>query len=109
MNADGTTSQFSYTLLLLFFQSVAGATLALAAHSVLRVFNPQFGALVVDGHVTTRNELTVHLMTRPGFTACATFYLMAMAFSNEALRYVSYPFQCASSTERNTVHVLWTI
>jgi hypothetical protein len=81
-------------MLLLFCQSVAGAGLALAAHAGLRLFDPYFGSHMVDGKPTTRNELTVHLMTRPGFTACALFYLLAMAFSNESLRYVSYPFQC---------------
>ena len=99
MNDDGSTSQFSYTTLLLFFQSVSGAALALAAHTVIRMFNPYFGSIVVDGQPTTRSELTTHLISRPGFTACATFYLLAMAFSNEALRYVSYPFQCTSVTE----------
>jgi hypothetical protein len=86
--------QFSYTLLLLFLQSVAGAALALAFHSAIRVFNPEYGSLVVDGVSTRKSELTVHLATRPGFTACAIAYLAAMFFSNEALKYVSYPFQC---------------
>lgn len=89
----GATVQFSYTLLLLFLQSVAGAALALAFHSAIRVFNPEYGSVVVDGVSTRKSELTVHLATRPGFTACAIAYLAAMFFSNEALKYVSYPFQ----------------
>ena len=38
------------------------------------------------------------LLTKPDFTLCAFLYLAAMGCSNEALRYVSYPFQALAKS-----------
>jgi hypothetical protein len=92
---DGTTVQFTYTMLMLFFQSVTGVLFALGTHTIIRTFNPSYGARMVNGVATKESELSLHLISRPGFSLCAAYYLLAMAFSNEALRFVSYPFQCA--------------
>ena len=88
--------RFSYTMLMLFFQSVASVAFSLVAHTLIRLRDPSYGSVTValdSGAPQHINELNWHLITRPGFTACAAFYLLAMACSNESLRFVSYPFQ----------------
>jgi UAA transporter family len=98
-NEDGTTSKFAYTLLMLFGQAAAGVVFSFTAHSVLRWRNPTYGskpapvAPTSSSSLKYESELDSTLILQPGFTACAAFYLLAMACSNESLRFVSYPFQ----------------
>lgn len=74
---------------------------AFVSHTLLRWRDPSYGSRVVmedgpTGYPSKKryiSELDWQLISRPGFAACAAFYLLAMACSNESLRFVSYPFQ----------------
>ena len=83
-------------MLMLFCQSLMSVLLSFVAHSAIRWHNPAYGSrvqLTPNGTPIHSSEITWELSTRPGFTACAVFFLLASASSNEALRFVSYPFQ----------------